>query len=267
MGKTVTIEVIDSFVEAPGGEIFVRQWRAASAQGAPMVLLHDSLGCVELWREFPELLAQESNRPVIAYDRLGFGRSAQRAERLSIEFIDEEAERFFPAVRDALRLERFSLFGHSVGGAMALRIAASVQEACESVITESAQCFVEPRTLAGIRAAQRMFEDPEQLKKLARWHGARARWVLEAWTETWLSPGFSAWTLDPWLGRIRCPVLAVHGDRDEYGSEEFPRRIASGVAGPSQLVILQDCGHVPHRERREEVLRLAASFAAIAIVP
>jgi pimeloyl-ACP methyl ester carboxylesterase len=143
---------------------------------------------------------------------------------------------------------------------MALAIAALEGEACEAVITEAAQPFVEPRTLAGIRSAKEQFGDPGQFEKLAKWHGAKAKWVLDAWTEVWLSPEFSSWSLDGHLSRIKCPVLAIHGDLDEYGSVEFPRRITSGVKGPSQLAIFNRCGHVPHRERRAEVLRLTSSF-------
>jgi len=256
----MTLATTDSFVEVPDGRIFVRQWRVARPQSSPLVLLHDSLGSVELWRDFPALLAEALNRHVIAYDRLGFGQSTQRTDRPASEFIDAEAERYFPAVQRALGLERFALFGHSVGGSMALRIAASLGEACDAVITEAAQAFVEARTLDGIRAAQTLFADPAQLQKLAKYHGDRAQWVLDAWIKVWLSPEFANWSLDLHLGRIRCPVLAIHGDRDEYGSEAFPRRIASGVSGPSQMILLEGCGHVPHRERREEVLQLTASF-------
>lgn len=123
----MTIETTDSFVKVSGGSIFVRQWRSEGAQRSPLVLLHDSLGSVELWRDFPALLAEVLNRHVIAYDRLGFGKSTLRTDRPSITFIDDEAENF-PAVRNGLGLERFALFGHSVGGAMAVRIAAALQD-------------------------------------------------------------------------------------------------------------------------------------------
>lgn len=254
------MQIVDSFIALPDGQVFVRQWCSPSAAGAPVILLHDSLGCVDLWRDFPQALAQATNKNVIAYDRLGFGRSAERLALPSSAFIDEEAEIYFPAIRRALGLDRYSLFGHSVGGAMALCIAASQPEACAAVISESAQAFVAPHTLAGIRAGKASFRNPEQFEKLARWHGSKARWVLEAWTEVWLSPEFSSWSLDPHLGQVSCPVLVIHGDLDEYGPEEFPRRIADRVAGLSQLAILQRCGHVPHREQREDVLRLATSF-------
>ncbi len=256
----MSIEMTDSFVDVQWGNIFVRRWNLGHNHHPPIILLHDSLGCVELWRDFPEALAAATNREVIAYDRLGFGKSTPRRKRPSIDFIFEEGKKFFPILQRALGLSRFSLFGHSVGGAMALVIAALQSEECEAVITESAQTFVEPLTLSGIRAAKAHFSDLEQFAKLAKWHGEKAQWVLDAFTEVWLSPEFLSWNLDHSLGQVNCPTLAIHGDLDEYGSVEFPHSIASKVNGLSELAILNQCGHVPHRERKEDVLKLTASF-------
>ena len=110
--------------------------------------------------------------------------------------------------------------------------------------------------------AQQEFALPGGLGKLAFWHGERAAWVLDAWTGTWLDPAFADWSLDPVLPRVRCPVLALHGDRDEYGSEAFPRRIVAGVAGPARMVLLDDCGHMPHREHPGRVLAEIAAFVS-----
>ena len=253
-------EILDSFVTVPGGSVFVRRWRAGPAADSPVVLLHDSLGSVEQWRDFPAALALSTGREIVAYDRLGFGRSTPRASRPGIEFIDDEARTFFPAIRQALGVGRFSLFGHSVGGAMAVAIASTTADACDAVITEAAQAFVEARTLAGIHAAQAQFADPAQFDRLARWHGDKARWVLDSWTEVWLAPEFANWNLDADLARVSCPLLAIHGDTDEFGSEAFPRRITARAGGRAELAILEQCGHVPHRERQEEVLSLTKSF-------
>jgi pimeloyl-ACP methyl ester carboxylesterase len=250
----------DIFIDVPGGRLFARRWRGGLGKRPPIILLHDSLGSVEQWRDFPQTLAAATCRDVIAYDRLGFGKSSPRTDRPSRQFILEEARDFFPAIQRALGLGRFILFGHSVGGAMALAIAASHGADCEAVITESAQAFVEPRTVAGIRSARDEFTDPAHFARLEKWHGRKARWVLDAWAESWLSQDFASWTLDPFLPRVTCAVLAIHGDLDEYGSVEFPRRITMSVKGPSELAILERCGHVPHRERSAEVLRLAATF-------
>jgi pimeloyl-ACP methyl ester carboxylesterase len=256
------IHCLDSFVDASGGRIFVRHWSEGLSNRPPVILLHDSLGSVEQWRDFPAALAQATRRHVVAYDRLGFGKSTQRIERPSADFIREEAEKLFPALCRALGITRFILFGHSVGGAMALMIAAEQSEACGGVVTEAAQAFVEPQTLMGIRSAKAAFSNPEQFARIVRWHGDKARWVLDAWTEVWLSPQFLTWNLDGHLGKVICPVLTIHGDRDEYGSLAFPRRITSQVKGPSTMAILSGCGHIPHREKKDEVLRWVSDFLA-----
>ncbi|QJR37697.1 alpha/beta fold hydrolase [Gemmatimonas groenlandica] len=249
-------------VPVPGGQLFVREWipRHVIDGAAPLVLLHDSLGSVELWREFPVRLARTVRRRVIAYDRLGFGRSSSRREPPSLRFIEEEAELYFPAVRRALGFTNFSLFGHSVGGGMSIVIAATMPDVCERLVSESAQSFLEAHTLDGIRAAKRQFENPAYFAKLSRFHGDKAQWVLDAWTETWTSPAFADWSLDPYLTLVRCPTLVIHGDADEFGSVEFPRRIARGVQGVSQLEIIEGCGHVPHREQPDRILSLVTEF-------
>jgi len=233
-----------------------------SSNSAPIILMHDSLGSVELWRDFPAALAEATARTVLAYDRLGFGKSEALTQRPSVNFISEEADRIFPVLRQGLAIDHFVLFGHSVGGAMALATAALHGEGCEAVITESAQSFVEPLTLSGIRAAKQQFSNEGELARLERWHGERARWVLDAWTGVWLSPEFAAWSLDDLLPRVQARVLAIHGDRDDYGTTEFPRHIARRVSGPAELAILYDCGHVPHREKTAQVLRRVSAFLA-----
>lgn len=215
---------------------------------------------MDQWRDFPNALAHTLSRSVIAYDRLGFGRSSARDALPSLDFVGEEASLYFPAVRAALGISNYLLFGHSVGGAMALVIAASQMSGCTLVVTESAQSFVEGRTVAGIRAAKEQFRRPEQFNKLVKWHGDKTQWVLDAWTQVWLSPAFASWSLAPYLGKVHCPVLAIHGDSDEYGSLEFPGRIVRGVHGPSQLAVLEQCGHVPHREQQDRVLNVVSRF-------
>lgn len=257
------IESRDELVDVPGGRVFVRSWAPLEEAGElPLVLLHDSLGCVELWRDFPEQLATRLGRRVIAYDRLGFGRSTPRHEPIAPSFIRDEAELHLPALRQALGLGEYVLFGHSVGGGMSLLVAAAGREPCLAVVSESAQAFVEERTREGIRRARDGFAAPSQLARLARWHGERAAWVLTSWTETWLSPAFDGWSLRDDLPRVRSPVLVIHGDQDEYGSVAFPELIGSQVVGPVEVAVLPGCGHVPHRERTAEVLATVAAFLA-----
>src|SRR5699024_10986857 len=140
-------ETSDTFIKVPGGRVFVRQWRGADGGRTPILLLHESLGAVALWKDFPARLAAVTGRTVIAYDRLGFGRSSPRQRRPSFGFIDDEADIQFPALADALGLECCVPLGHSVGGIMALYIAAQWPGRCPAVVTESAQAFIEEKTL------------------------------------------------------------------------------------------------------------------------
>jgi pimeloyl-ACP methyl ester carboxylesterase len=253
------MRVTDLFIPVPGGEIFTRTWNRASDH-APILLLHDSLGSVELWGSFPPALADATNRTVIAYDRLGFGKSAARSEPPSNNFIIEEAEIYFPRVRDELGFDDFCLFGHSVGGGMSIAIASRFQNECRAVISESAQAFIEYFTLDGIRIAKKRFANPKAFAKLERLHGEKARWVLDAWTETWLSGDFADWSLGDLLPHVKCPLLIIHGDRDDFGSRAFPEFIRDHAGGETQMELMADTGHIPHREKPEVVLELTREF-------
>lgn len=255
----------ETWIETPQGRLFAKRWRGraeaeADAGPCPIVLLHDSLGCVDLWRDFPARLAQAAQRDVIAYDRLGFGRSDRHPGQLGEAFVRDEAEHALSALREQLGVDAFIAFGHSVGGGMAVACAARFSAQCRALVTIAAQAFVEDRTLAGIRDADRTFAEPGQLDRLARYHGDKAEWVLRAWVDTWLAPAFRDWNLDDLLPRVRCPALAIHGEHDEYGSLRHPDRIAALSGGASSVEILRDCGHVPHREHPQAVLDAVTGF-------
>ncbi|KWF91106.1 alpha/beta hydrolase [Burkholderia cepacia] len=277
------IPIEETTVETPQGRLFVKRWRggpvqravgagepaasepatpepAAPKPAAPIVLLHDSLGCVDLWRDFPAQLASVTQRDVIAYDRLGFGRSDRHPGKLGTTFVRDEADHAFAALLDQLDVDAFVALGHSVGGGMAVGCAAAYPARCRALVTIAAQAFVEDRTLAGIRDAGQQFDEPGQLDRLARYHGDKAEWVLRAWVDTWLSPAFRHWSLDDELPRVQCATLAIHGEDDEYGSDVHPKRIAARVAGPSSYLLLGRCGHMPHRERTDDVLAAIATF-------
>ncbi|ACL06886.1 alpha/beta hydrolase fold protein [Desulfatibacillum aliphaticivorans] len=247
-------------ITAPGGSIYAKAWTPeGSYSQVPVILLHDSLGSVDLWRGFPEILAEKLNRQVIAYDRLGFGKSDARHEPPSLRFIEEEGEVYFPWVKSGLSIKKYVLFGHSVGGGMACNIAARDKD-CQGVVTAASQAFVEDLTRQGIIKVQKGFEKPGQMERLKKWHGKKALWVLRAWTDTWLSPDFADWSLEDCMKKVFCPVLAIHGDKDEYGSRAFPEFIAGKAAGPSQMPILKDCGHMPHLEKTDEVIGAINEF-------
>jgi len=255
----------DCYVDVSGGKLFVRRWLPNNVlDQLPIILIHDSLGCVQMWRDFAEYLAQTLAREVIAYDRLGFGKSSSVTQKPGFNFIEHEAKIVFPQLCQALTLQKAILFGHSVGGVMALTIASdsTSRSLCQAVISESAQAYVQERTLTGILAAKEYFSNADAFAKLAKYHGEKAQWVLAAWTDIWLDPAFACWCLDAYLEAVKCPVLVMHGDQDEYGTTDFAHRIAQGVSGFSQTVILNNIKHVPHRQCPQKVVTSISSFLA-----
>lgn len=254
-------KISEQYIGVPGGAIFVKRWMPRSTLSeVPVLLLHDSLGCVEMWRDYPRLLSEKIGRTIIAYDRLGFGRSTARDALPSVRFVSEESEIYLAPLFDNLGIERFTAFGHSVGGAMSVVCAGTFGDRCESVITESAQAFVEDRTRQGIIDAKKSFEDAKVFEKLKKYHGNKTQWVLDAWIKVWLSREFASWSLKDDLPKMRCPVLAIHGDNDEYGSVKFPEMICALAGGTAEKKIISNCGHVPHREKLDLVLDLIAKF-------
>lgn len=251
----------ETWISSQTGRLFARVWSPEQpGTGAPIILLHDSLGCVELWRNFPAELCGATGRPVIAYDRLGFGRSDDNPGKLPLDFIAQEAESGFAALLRQLDIRRFILFGHSVGGGMAVNCAARSGDACVALITESAQAFVEDRTVQGLEQARELFRDAGQIERLKKYHGQKAQWVLDAWISTWLDPAFASWSLRPVLPSVTCPALAMHGIDDEYGSPRHPELIEQLAGGTVQLEIMDATRHVPHREKEAVVVAMVARF-------
>jgi len=237
----------------PYGPLHGQVWRGTDDL-VPILLLHDSLGCVTLWRDFPAQLAKATGRNVVAYDRAGFGQSVVRTAQVSPSFIADEAFEGVVPVLDALGINKVVLLGHSVGGGMAVAAGAALSERVVGVITISAQAFVEDLTLAGVRDAKVAFAQDGQVERLARYHGERARWILDAWIETWLHPDYAGWSLSPMLEKLSVPVLALHGDQDEFGSAKHPQMIANQSLGEGRMRIFEGVGHMPHKEVPDALL-------------
>jgi len=259
-----TVEQKELWLPTDNGQVYIRTWvhdHRCAQYASPIVLFHDSLGSVALWRDFPAQLAAATQRDVIAYDRQGFGLSSPYSETISSDFIREEAK-LFATLADHLGIETFIAFGHSVGGAMALNCAARFPEQCLAVVSVSAQAFVEDQTILGIKAAKAQFEQARHFERLQKYHGEKSQWVLNAWTQTWLSESFADWTIERGLGQILCPVLVIHGVEDEYGSAAHPERIAQLSVNRSEILMLNNCHHVPHREMPELVINAIQRFVS-----
>src|SRR5690554_3984278 len=226
-------------LETPAGGIHAVRWRPETPEPAvpdpkepPIVLLHDSLGCVGLWRDFPALLAHTTDREVIAYDRQGYGRSSPYPGPQPASFIADEPRGAFARVREHFALERFVALGHSVGGGMAVEVAGQHADGCQALITVAALAFIEPRTLAGIREAEAAFAEPGALGRLERHHGDKAEWVLRSWVENWHSEAFEGWQLDAALARVSSPALAIPGNPASTGPWPSPRALPASPRAP-----------------------------------
>ncbi|MDV7341827.1 alpha/beta hydrolase [Terasakiella sp. A23] len=241
-------------IETSRGAVYAKKWQGRETAKAPIILLHDSLGSVELWRDFPDQVCVATGHDVIAYDRLGFGRSDAHPGAIAFDFITDEAKTTFKAMLEAMEIDRFMVLGHSVGGGMAAAVAAQFPDRCAALMTEAAQAFVEDLTLAGIRDAEVFFKQEQQLNRLIKYHGDKTRWVLDAWIRTWQADEFKDWNLDAYLPKITCPSLIIHGEKDEYGSSAHPNRYANLTSGECHLRLLPGCGHVPHKEQCDLVL-------------
>jgi len=263
----MTIHITEQAVTTSCGSLFVRVWTpAGAARGnctsppCPFVLLHDSLGSVDLWRDFPEALAQATGKPVVAYDRLGYGRSDATQGLPPADFVAKESLVGLKPVLDQLQLERAILLGHSVGGGMAVNAAVQMPERIAGVVTVAAQAFAEDRTLAAIAQAKLQFQDEAQLTRLRKYHSDKARWVVDAWTESWLSPAFSSWHMRDVLPQLKCPLLALHGEHDEYGTAVHPQIYSELAGGPSRMMLIPEAHHLPHREQPLAVAQWVQDF-------
>lgn len=225
-----------------------------------IIFLHESLGCAELWREFPANLGEKTNCNILVYDRQGHGRSDPFiSDKRKNEYMEDEANTLNELMHEC-QIKNAILFGHSDGGTIALLAASKFPSKISGVITEGAHIFVEEVTLNGIRKAVETYHSTELKKKLMKYHGDKTETMFSAWTKTWLSDEFRNWNIEYLLPDIHCPVLAIQGEHDEYGSIKQVDAIVSQVSGPAFKYIIPDTGHTPHKEVTEEVLKRSAEF-------
>lgn len=253
------------FFEVPidDHQLFVRAITSddPSADRRPtLVFLHDSLGCISVWRDFPDVLASALGCHALIYDRRGYGRSAPfSGSPRQPTYLEDEA-RVLLQLLNAQAIERAILFGHSDGGSIALIAAALFPERMSAVITEGAHVFVEELSLAGIRDAQQALRTTDLRERLWRHHGDKTDAMTSAWIDVWLSPPFRDWNIEYVLPQVRCPMLVLQGVDDEFGTAEQVRAIANGVGGPVESHLIAGAQHTPHREMTDETVRLTVHF-------
>ncbi|HLS69660.1 MAG TPA: alpha/beta hydrolase [Kiloniellales bacterium] len=227
---------------------------------APMVvLLHEGLGSISLWRDFPQKLAAATGCPLLVWSRHGYGRSDPLTGPRKVDYLHEEALLALPELLEKLAIARPLLVGHSDGATIALLFAALAECPVEGVVAIAPHVFVEEISLEGIRQAGEAFRGGKLAEALAR-HHRDATSTFAGWHDTWLREDFRDWNIEDCLPRIEAPLLLIQGADDEYATLAQLDAIEAGVSGPSQRLVLPGCGHIPHREREAETLAAIAAF-------
>lgn len=225
-----------------------------------IVLLHEGLGSVRMWRNFPTRLADRTHRRVMAYSRFGHGTSDAPAAPHGVWFMHDEA-RLLPKVLDAAKLNRAVLFGHSDGASIALICAAEHPDRVTALVLEAPHVFVEEISVASVERTTAAYRDGDLRARLAK-HHQRVDVAFSGWKDVWLDPEFRRWNLESLLPSISCPVLLIQGEQDEYGTLAQLDAIERQVQGPAERIVLAACGHSPHRDQQERVLSATAAFLA-----
>jgi pimeloyl-ACP methyl ester carboxylesterase len=228
-----------------------------------LVFLHEGLGCTAMWGDFPELLCSATGCPGLVYDRVGYGESSALHHRRTVNYLHEYALQELPMLLESVIPKTpFFLIGHSDGGSISLIYGAERPALLKGIITEAAHVFVDPKTIAGIKSAQKAWTKGK-LSGLAKYHGDKTETIFKAWSETWLTNWFKHWNIEYLLPSLEVPILVIQGGNDQYGSTEQAKSIASKTSGYAQMEILKNCSHVPHLEAQAVILALMSDFIAL----
>jgi pimeloyl-ACP methyl ester carboxylesterase len=230
----------------------------AGDRDAPtFVMLHEGLGSLSLWKDFPARLARTTGSRIIVYSRHGYGRSARLTAPRTVRYMHDEALIVLPRFLNALEVENPILFGHSDGGSIALIYAGGSGRSVAGIVALAPHVVVEDISVRSIEAAKVTYRTTNMRERLARYHDD-VEGAFWGWNDIWLHPAFRAWNIEEYLPDISCPILAVQGEQDEYGTMQQIERLTHGAAGRVERLILPNCGHSPHRDHPDAVLAAVA---------
>lgn len=251
----------DEFITLPDGSTLECAREPARRDGPTLVLLHEGLGCVAMWKDFPARLGAATGLGVFCYSRAGYGGSSAIALPRPLDFHTREACEVLGPLLDAAGIGECVLIGHSDGASIALVYAGRVADPrVRGVAVMAPHVLTEEKTLRTIAAADLAFREQGLRERLARYHGENVECAFRGWCDTWLDPGFRDWDISDAVAAIRVPVLCIRGNDDPYNTPVHAERIAA--LGGARRVDLDDCGHAPHAEQTEVVLALLDDFVA-----
>jgi len=251
----------NGFFDIDGVRLEYRRLTPSAGAGPTLVFLHEGLGCVALWKDFPHQVAEATGCPVLTYSRAGYGGSDACALPRPLSFMHDEAQQVLPKILAAADIRQAVLIGHSDGASIALIHAGSVAaQSLRGLILMAPHVFVEELSLSSIRQAKTDFETTDLRRKLARYHGDNVDCAFWGWNQAWLDAKFVDWNLEEYLLKIEVPILLIQGVDDNYGTLRQLQSINKGLASEAEQVVLPDCGHSPFRDRPAETLRAILRF-------
>jgi len=221
----------------------------AAADPPVLVFLHEGLGSVALWKDFPERVSHATGCPTIVYSRYGYGKSDRLAGARGVDYMHREALEVLPEFLDALSIRNPILIGHSDGASIALIHAGAGSRPVRRLVLLAPHVFVEDITVKSIAEAKVAFENTDLPAKLARYHDD-VESTFRGWNDIWLHPDFRRWNIEEYLPGVSCPVLLIQGEDDQYGTAAQVRAIARQVNGPVETLMLPNCGHSPHMDQK-----------------
>ena len=254
-------EISYEFVNIKGKNLHVQLIQQEAAANLPyLIFLHEGLGCIDMWKDFPKLLSDELKMNALVYERQGYGKSDSLDLPRPKNYLEIEALEFLPDLLKHYNIIEPILIGHSDGGSIALIYAAHFSP--KALVAEAAHVFVEDETIKGIEMARNNPELPQIINKLKKYHGEKAEMLFSAWTDTWLSEEFYDWNISSCLSEILCPVLVIQGKKDEYATSHHVESIISGLKNVvyRESFMPENCAHIPHLQAKEDVLKSMLKF-------